>query len=170
MSRHEYDDDDRFVVIERHTTSVMPLFVGLAVGAAVALLFAPRSGAATRRDIKRRARRVRRAAEQAASDVTGTVVESFEEARRRVEGRIDTARQAIDLKREQVSRAFDAGREAAQVARDELEQRLAQTKAAYAANDRGASDRTATDRAAGEHAPRRRRAAGAARAGEADEG
>lgn len=151
MSRHEYDDDDAVVVIERHETSVMPFFVGLAVGAGVALLFAPRSGAATRRDIKRRARRVRRAAEQAASDVTDTVVESFEEARRRVEHQIDSARQAIDLKREQVTRAFDAGREAAHVAREELEQRIAESKVAYTSGERGAA----------EHTPRRRRAAGA---------
>jgi gas vesicle protein len=155
MSRQDYDDEP-FVVIEKHTTSVMPFFVGLAVGTGVALLFAPRSGAATRRDIRRRARRAQRAAEQVATNVTDTVVESFEEARRRVENQLDSARQAIDLKREQVSRAVDAGRDAAQVARDELEQRLAHTKAAYAANDRSPRG----------HAPRRRRAAGAPEADE----
>ena len=44
---------------------------------------------------------------------------------------IDTARQAIDLKKRQVSRAMEAGRAAAQEARDELERRIAETKAAY---------------------------------------
>jgi gas vesicle protein len=136
MSRYEFEDDDEpYLVIERHDgPSVAPFLVGLAVGAGLALLMAPRSGAATRRDIKRRARRVRRAAEQAVTDVKDGVTGTFEEARRRVEEQIDTARQAIDLKRQQVNRAMDAGRAAAQEARDELEQRIAETKAAYGAN------------------------------------
>ncbi len=132
MSRYEIDDDDQpYVVIEQQTTSVMPFILGLAIGAGAALLLAPRSGAATRRDMRRRAERVRRAAEQVATDVTDTVTQTFDDARQRVEDKIDDARQAIDLKREQVNRAVNAGREAAQVARAELEQRIAQSKAAY---------------------------------------
>jgi len=124
MARYEVDDDDRVVVIEKHSAGVTPFLIGLAIGAGAALLLAPRSGAATRRDLKRRARRVRRAAEDAVSD-------TFDEARRRVEEKIDTARDAIDLKRRQVNRAVDAGRTAAREARQELEQRIAETKAAY---------------------------------------
>jgi gas vesicle protein len=124
MARYEVDDDDRVVVIEKHSAGVTPFLVGLAIGAGAALLFAPRSGAATRRDIRRRARRVRRAAEQAVTD-------TFEDARQRVEEKIDTAREAIDLKRRQVNRAVDAGRAAARDARQELEHRIAETKAAY---------------------------------------
>ncbi len=138
MSHDEFDDDDHpYVVIEKHTTSVAPFLIGLAIGAGAALLFAPRSGEATRRDIRRRALRVRRAAEKVATDVAGTVAETFDDARRRVEDQIDSARQAIDLKKDQVNRAVHAGREAAQVARAELEQRIAQTKAAYNAEDYG---------------------------------
>jgi gas vesicle protein len=134
MSRYQFSDDEPYVVVERHESAgITPFLVGLAVGAGVALLFAPRSGAATRRDIKRRATRVKQAAEQAANDVTDTVVNTFEDARRRVEEQIDSARQAVDLKRRQVNRAFDAGRTAAREARDELEQRIAETKAAYSA-------------------------------------
>jgi hypothetical protein len=59
------------------------------------------------------------------------VTDTFEQARDRVETGIDTARQAIDLKKRQVSRAMEAGRAAAQQARDELERRIAETKAAY---------------------------------------
>jgi gas vesicle protein len=131
MSRYDFDDDEPYVVIEKHETSVAPFLVGLAIGAGVALLFAPRSGRATRRDIKRRAMRVRQAAEQAVDDVTGSVVDSFHEARRRVEEQIDTARQAIDLKKRQVTMAVDAGRAAAEEARLELEGRIAASKAAY---------------------------------------
>ena len=52
-------------------------------------------------------------------------------ARERVGTQIDSTRQAVELKRRQVSNAVDAGRAAAQQARVELEQRIAETKAAY---------------------------------------
>lgn len=131
MSRYDLDDDDRVVVIEQQSAGITPFLVGMALGAGLALLFAPSSGIETRRQIRQRAMRVRRAAEQAASDVTDTVSETFHDARRRVEERIDSARDAIDLKRRQVRRAMDAGRAAAHQAREELEDRLAESKAAY---------------------------------------
>jgi gas vesicle protein len=132
MSRYDFDEDHPYVVIERHSdVGVGPFLLGLALGAGAALLLAPRSGAATRRDIKRRALRVRRAAENVAADVTDTVVDTFQDARRRVEDQIDTARHALEVKRQQVQRAMEAGRAAAQEAREELEQRIAETKAAY---------------------------------------
>ena len=68
-----------------------------------------------------------------ANDVTNTVVDTFKDARRRVEDQIDSRATAIDVKRQQVHRAMEAGRAAAQEARDELEQRIAETKAAYSA-------------------------------------
>lgn len=135
MSRRDYyDDDDSRIIIERHhSAGVGSFLLGVAIGAGIALLVAPRSGAATRRDIKRRAMRVKRAAETAATDVTDSVVGTFQEARRKVEDQIDSVRQAVDLKRQQVHRAMDAGRAAAREAREELEQRIAETKAAYGA-------------------------------------
>jgi gas vesicle protein len=133
MSRYDFDEDDAYVVIERHEAGFKPFLVGLAIGAGVALLFAPRSGRATRRDIKRRAMKVRQAAEDTVTNVTDTVVGTFDEARRRVEDQIDNARQAIDLKKEQVHRAMDAGRAAAEEARVELQRRIAESKASYKA-------------------------------------
>ena len=132
MSRYDFDDDQPYVVIEKHEDAgVGPFLVGLAIGAGVALLFAPRSGRATRRDIKRRAMRVRRAAEDAVSDVAEGVTDKFQEARRKVEDQIESARNAVDLKKRQITRAVDAGRAAAEEARLELEQRIADTKASY---------------------------------------
>lgn len=132
MSRnYEYEDDEPYVVIEKHGNGVGTFLVGLAVGAGLALLLAPESGRAMRRDIKRGARRAQRAARKAATDVTDSVAESFDSARRRVEEQIDTARQAIELKKTQVQRAMEAGRAAAQQAREELERRIAETKTAY---------------------------------------
>ena len=135
MSRHEFEEGEPYVVVERHDNSVAPFLIGLALGVGAMLLFAPRSGRATRRDIKRRAMRVRRAAERVATDVTDGVVDTFQDARRKVEEQIDSARGAIDLKRRQVHRAMDAGRAAAQEAREELEQRIAETKAAHGAGN-----------------------------------
>ena len=66
-----------------------------------------------------------------ATDVTDTVVDTFQDARRRVEEGIDSARQAIEVKKEQVQRAMEAGRAAAQQAREDLERRIAETKASY---------------------------------------
>lgn len=132
MSRYDFDDDQPYVVIEKHEDAgVGPFLVGLAIGAGVALLFAPRSGRATRRDIKRRAIKVRDVAEQTVTDVRDNVVDTFERARQRVEDHIESARNAVDLKKRQITRAVDAGRAAAEEARLELEQRIADTKASY---------------------------------------
>ena len=130
MRRVDYDDEPT-VIIERSSGGVGSFLLGAAIGAAAALLLAPQSGAATRRDIRRGARRASRAATDIAGDISTRVTDTFEQARDRVETGIDTARQAIDLKKRQVSRAMEAGRAAAQQARDELERRIAETKAAY---------------------------------------
>jgi gas vesicle protein len=144
MRRHydDYDDEDEgpYVVIEKRSGGLGTLFVGLAIGAGLALLFAPRSGAETRQQLRRRAERMRDAAENAVDEVTGTVQDTFEAARQRVEEKIDAARDAIETKRDQVQRAVDAGREAAQQARADLERRLAETKAAYNAGAQVARD------------------------------
>jgi gas vesicle protein len=130
MRRVDYDDEPT-VIIERSSGGVGSFLLGVAIGAAAALMLAPQSGAATRRDIRRGARRASRAATDLAGDISTRVTDTFEQARDRVETGIDTARQAIDLKKRQVSRAMEAGRAAAQQARDELERRIAETKAAY---------------------------------------
>ena len=130
MRRVDYDDEPT-VIIERHSGGVGSFLIGVAIGAAAALLLAPQKGAPTRRELRRSARRAKRAARDLAGDLSTKVNDTFEQARDRVEHGIDNARQAIDLKKRQVSRAMEAGRAAAQQARDELERRIAETKAAY---------------------------------------
>jgi hypothetical protein len=77
---------------------------------------------------------VRRVGDQAqdfVAEITDTVTQRVQDARVNVEGRIDSAKQAVEIKRRQVTNAVGAGRAAAQQARVELEQRIAETKAAY---------------------------------------
>jgi gas vesicle protein len=127
--RHQ--DDEPYIVIEKHGGGVGDFLLGALIGAGVALLFAPRSGRETRADISRRARAAQDRVRDVATGVTDQVVDTFETARSRIEEQIETAREAIVTKKEQVSRAMEAGREAAQQARTDLERRLAETKAAY---------------------------------------
>ena len=44
MSRYDLDEHDAYVIIEKHDAGIGSFLVGLAVGAGVALLFAPRAG------------------------------------------------------------------------------------------------------------------------------
>ncbi|MDO8500770.1 MAG: YtxH domain-containing protein [Gemmatimonadaceae bacterium] len=130
MSEHDWDDEP-YVVIERNEPGVGAFVAGLAIGAGLALLFAPRSGEETRRDLQRRVKRVGDQAQEFVSEVTDSVGQTLQDAKERVGNRIDSTRQVVELKRRQVSNAVDAGRAAAQQARVELEQRIAETKAAY---------------------------------------
>ena len=132
MQHHDHDGEP-YIVIEKHSGGVGNLLLGVLIGAGVALLFAPRSGEETRRDIGRRARKAGDTVRGAAQGVGEQVVDTFETARFRVEEQIETARTAIEMKKQQVSRAVEAGRDAAQQARIDLERRLAETKAQYAA-------------------------------------
>jgi gas vesicle protein len=131
MSDYDMDEDERYVVIERSEPGIGSFILGLAVGAGIALLFTPRSGEETRRDLQKRAKRVGDKAQDFVSEMTDSVSQTINSAKEKVENRIDSTRQAVELKKRQVSDAVDAGRAAAQQARVELEQRIAETKAAY---------------------------------------
>jgi gas vesicle protein len=132
-----YDSDEPYVVIEQRSSGVGSFLVGLAIGAGIALLLAPQSGAETRRGIARSARRMQRSATDLVGTVADTVSDTLQNARGVVEDRVDAARRAVDLKRTQVSEAVLAGRAAAQQAREDLERRISETKAAYEAGAGG---------------------------------
>jgi gas vesicle protein len=137
MDEYEWYDDDEpyarepYVIVERSEPGVGSFLIGLALGAGVALLLAPQSGEETRREIARRARRAQDAAKDFVEDVSGTVADKFQEVRASVEERIEATLDAVDDKKRRVSNAFHAGRAAAREARGELEQRIAESKAAY---------------------------------------
>ena len=137
MSENDWYDDDEpyygepYVIVEKREMGIGPFLLGLALGAGAALLFAPQTGEETRRGIARRARRAQEAAQDLVEDVSGTVADKFNEVRATVGERIDATLEAVDDKKRRVSNAFHAGRAAAREARGELEQRIAESKAAY---------------------------------------
>jgi gas vesicle protein len=138
MDDYEWYDDDEpyilrepYVIVEKQGPGVGSFLIGLALGAGVALLLAPKSGEETRREIARRARRAQEAAQGFVEDVSGTVADKFQEVRATVEERIEATLVAVDDKKRRVSNAYHAGRAAAREARGELEQRIAESKAAY---------------------------------------
>lgn len=137
MDERDWDEDDEdyypepYVIIEKQEIGIGPFLLGIALGAGVALLFAPQSGQETRRGIARSARRAQDAAQDFVEDVSGTVADKFNEVRTSVEERIEATIDAVDDRKRRVTNAFHAGRAAAREARGELEQRIAETKAAY---------------------------------------
>ncbi|HWL39870.1 MAG TPA: YtxH domain-containing protein [Gemmatimonadaceae bacterium] len=135
MDDYEWYDDEPYeepyVVVERHEAGVGSFIVGLALGAGVALLLAPRSGEETRRALARRAQRAQEAAQELVEDMSGTVAEKFNDVRNRVEEGIEATFDAVDAKKRKVSDAFHAGRAAARETRGDLEARIAERKAAY---------------------------------------
>lgn len=140
MDEYDYYEDEEpylveepYFIVERESGSsgAGSLLLGLAVGAGLALLLAPQTGEETRRAIARRARRATEAAQDFVEDVSGTVADKFQDVRASVEERIEATLDTVDRKRRQVTNAFDAGRAAARQARGELEQRIAESKAAY---------------------------------------
>ena len=133
-----YDEDDDeeyeaepYVIIERQDSAIGPLLLGIALGAGVALLFAPQSGEETRGGIARSARRARNAAQDFVEDVTDTVADKFNEVKSTVEEKLEATLDAVDVRKRRVTNAYRAGRAAAREARGELEQRIAESKAAY---------------------------------------
>ena len=130
-----HDGDQPYIVIERDRGGGLGSFVlGALVGAGLALLFAPQSGEETQEEIKERALQLKSAAEGRLQD-----------AQRTLGDRLDGARSGVQARVESVKDAVEAGRQAALEARDELEDRLERSKAAYragiaAARDAGADD------------------------------
>jgi gas vesicle protein len=119
-----------FVVIERDEPGVGTLLLGVMIGAGLALLLAPRSGADTRRMIESRARRAGARVRNVATDVADNVTSQVNDVRDRVTQRVGAARRAVRRGQDQVLDAVDAGRYAASEARSDLERRIAENKAA----------------------------------------
>jgi len=124
-----------YIVIESDKGGGVGAFVlGALVGAGIALLLAPKSGAETQEDIKRQARKLRTAAE-----------ERVREAQRQIEERLGEVREGVQTRMDGVKDAVTAGRSAATDARSDLEKRLQRSKAAYRAGVQAAREAIATE-------------------------
>lgn len=100
--------DEPAVVIERRSGGGMGIFLlGAAIGAGLALLFAPQTGDETRAAVRRTARRVRRQARDVA----------------------DRARDVAERGLDKVDDLARSGKSAAKEAREAIEQRLARRRA-----------------------------------------
>ncbi len=109
---------------------LVPFLWGMAVGAAVALLFAPTSGEELRSSIRSRARRLKDLAVEKAGELEEEVGERFQRARAKVVEELDAARDFADDTRHAAHDVAVAGKAAASTAREELERRLAEARAA----------------------------------------
>ena len=137
MSRRDWDDDDQIIFVEESDSSGFSAFLlGAAIGAGLALIFAPQTGTETRKSIKRGAEKATEATKRAGVKVGEKVTDALSQAKADLESRINSARSTLDLKKLQVSRAVDAGREAARAAREDLEGRMSEQRSADASRVR----------------------------------
>ena len=126
MSRHH--DDEDYVVIEKGGSSVAPFLWGLAVGAGLALLFAPMSGAELRSEIRARGTKLRDLAEDKAEELEELISDRYQRTRERVEDGIDTVKRKAKEGKQFAGDVAEAGKAATLTAREELERRLAEAR------------------------------------------
>ena len=124
-------DEQRTVVVQKDRGSEIGAFVlGAVVGAGLALLFAPGSGEDTQQRLREQARKLK--------DLT--------------EDRVRVIRDDLGARVESAKGAVEQGRQLASGARNELEEKLQRSKAAYRAGieaARQAASRVAGDGASG---------------------
>ena len=130
MSRHRDDDDDEEVVVVRKGSSVAPFLVGIALGAALGLLFAPMSGEDLRAEIGQRGRRLKDLAADKAEELEELIHEGVGRARSKVEEKVEGAKRTVREGKQFAQDVAEAGKGAALTAREELERRLADAREA----------------------------------------
>jgi gas vesicle protein len=85
---------------EESTSGLMLFLLGAAIGAGLALLFAPEQGTRTRERIR-----------QMASDAADQTKRSFGSAVERTKGVVEQSREYLEGKKEQLAGAYESGRE-----------------------------------------------------------
>lgn len=115
------DQDVTYVEQDSGSTAKWFLF-GALLGAGLGLLFAPQSGERTRRDISRRARKLRRDAEETFDEVIDEVETRGRKVKAQVEEWVEDVGDEVREGRRTLERTANS-------ARDELERRLADARA-----------------------------------------
>ncbi len=123
---------ERTVIIERGGSSLWWFLVGGALGAGLALLFAPQSGDRTRRIVGRKLGKLRDAADEALDELRGALSpeEGVHRSLAKSEDDADELEEAGPEEAAEASNSKPAGnsRPAAASARQELERRLADAR------------------------------------------
>lgn len=117
------DNGEEYVIIEHRSGGSFGTFVwGLLIGAAAALLYAPKSGRETREELTDSMHRMRDQAEGKLREVQETVTDAVEDYRRQFEEGVETARRAVE-----------SGREAVRESRRDVERRVEESRDAFQA-------------------------------------
>lgn len=129
MARHG-DRDVVYVEREDGGSSFKWLMIGAALGAGLALLFAPSSGRELRKEIRRGVRRARDLAEEAVGELKESFGAGDEDSHRGLDrGGVYEADEADEEDDDGAGEEAPAGRPSVRAAREELEQRLAAARA-----------------------------------------
>lgn len=121
------DEGRKVVVIREGGSALKWVVVGAAVGGVLALLFAPQSGEATRRDLSRRLRGLRRAAEDRFNDLGDALTTKEQKLREMAETAFGG--EPEEDEDEDTPRPSGKDRATAPSPRQELERRLADARA-----------------------------------------
>ncbi len=127
------EKEQPYVIVERHGAGFAAFVWGAAVGAALALLFAPKSGQQTQEDLREGARRLREGAEEKLTELRDGIETGYERTREEVNERVSAAREDLRERQRRAEEDLKAGKEAAKKARTDLETRVAESKRAYKA-------------------------------------
>ena len=86
--------------------------IGGAIGAAIALLYAPQTGRETRKDIKRTAKRVRNEAVDLVEDTIDSVDDFVDETKDRITKLIDRSVELSDAAKKEIIKTLEHGQKA----------------------------------------------------------
>ncbi len=137
MRYRDRDNGERIIYVERDDAGEGGLrwfVVGAALGAGLALLFAPQSGAKTRRDLGRRIGNLRDQAGEGLEALADGIEQGAERIRERVErwtgaGESDSPGEGDDREEELDEEEVDEEESPVLTAREELERRLTEARA-----------------------------------------
>lgn len=127
----DYDDLPTLVIETRGGGGTGTFLLGVLVGAAAALLLAPRSGPETQAEIAGAVRRLRDDVEDRVGGARDSVAHRVGRVRDRVSGTVDSVRGGVSTRVQQARAAVEAGVDAARDAREELQRRVDDAKRSY---------------------------------------